>query len=515
MEFTPWQSGSPGPGSDFFYDMTAGYRFIPKEDIQVTKVWGYFDGAHTVSLWNAQTGEKLAAGDVTSYRQWQSAEITPVTVHAGVPYIVAAYIGQGSGVVAGSAPNFPLDYNEITIESTAYGYGDKMPDAFFKSAMLGMVDISIEPKVVRDVRYSLDDASMCEVTLHLNMDPGEVSAFVIEEFYPETWALISAPSGCVADYEENKLECVISEYAFIDTTQRSLRYTLKRPDEVSGGTFEGSWTSIQPPLQGSIMQENIPAALVAPAEGTIISENEAVFSWHSGSNVASIYMIAGLVKDDRIDSYIYQGYQMSESSRTVTIPLYGQPVRVLLISKFYDGFSRFQEQTFETGYPVSRPAEITLPAEGAILESPTITFEWDSGVGAQGYYLSVGTSIASQDLGGGEQDDTSATLSNIPMNGEMVYVRLWSRLRSGWEYRDYVYETKHLPFCHVTDCDADGDVDSDDASTVIAYFGDDTCGEENSWCEYADADRDGDVDLDDVSSLISSFGTSTGPCIRP
>jgi hypothetical protein len=88
----------------------------------------------------------------------------------------------------------------------------------------------------------------------------------------------------------------------------------------------------------------------------------------------------------------------------------------------------------------SAKARMTSPANGSTFNSSTVTFNWDSGLGVNEYFLYVGNSQGGSDIYGASQGlARSRTVSNLPTDGRRIYVRLWSRFNSVWDYNDYVY----------------------------------------------------------------------------
>ncbi len=89
------------------------------------------------------------------------------------------------------------------------------------------------------------------------------------------------------------------------------------------------------------------------------------------------------------------------------------------------------------------PATATMisPAAGSVLPTPTQTFTWTTFPGAIQYYMIVGTTQGGANLfGSAVSTATSATVSNLPMDGSTIYVRLATRLaNSTWVYLDYTY----------------------------------------------------------------------------
>jgi uncharacterized protein YkwD len=93
-----------------------------------------------------------------------------------------------------------------------------------------------------------------------------------------------------------------------------------------------------------------------------------------------------------------------------------------------------------TSTPALTKASITSPAPGSTLPGSSATFSWNSGSGAQEYFLYVGTSAGANNIVGKSTGlGRSLAVSNLPTNGSTVYVRLWTRFSSGWGYTDYTY----------------------------------------------------------------------------
>jgi hypothetical protein len=87
---------------------------------------------------------------------------------------------------------------------------------------------------------------------------------------------------------------------------------------------------------------------------------------------------------------------------------------------------------------------ITSPSPGSILTSASTTFTWNPGpAGTTGYGLNVGTTgVGSADLVNIAPlplSPTSVTV-NLPTNGTLIYVRLWTILNgSTYLPNDYTY----------------------------------------------------------------------------
>jgi hypothetical protein len=100
---------------------------------------------------------------------------------------------------------------------------------------------------------------------------------------------------------------------------------------------------------------------------------------------------------------------------------------------------RYVDYTYIAAIPVS--AALISPANGATLPGSTVTFHWSAGVGVSQYRFSVskiapgGTDLDNIDTG----SQTTSTLTNLPLDGSTIYVRLSSLLGSNWQYVDYSF----------------------------------------------------------------------------
>jgi hypothetical protein len=84
---------------------------------------------------------------------------------------------------------------------------------------------------------------------------------------------------------------------------------------------------------------------------------------------------------------------------------------------------------------------LTSPAPSTMLPGPTATFTWSAAYSASYYELYVGsTGIGANNLySSGPQTGNSLTVSNLPTNGETIYVRLLTNFSGVWKYADYTY----------------------------------------------------------------------------
>ncbi|HEY1987714.1 MAG TPA: choice-of-anchor D domain-containing protein [Terracidiphilus sp.] len=90
---------------------------------------------------------------------------------------------------------------------------------------------------------------------------------------------------------------------------------------------------------------------------------------------------------------------------------------------------------------VPRSPVITSPVQGSLLSSSTVTFQWTAYPGVTNISLYVGTMQGVANLLNfySTNGATSATATNIPLNGETIYVRLVFNSGKGPQFLDYTY----------------------------------------------------------------------------
>jgi hypothetical protein len=86
-------------------------------------------------------------------------------------------------------------------------------------------------------------------------------------------------------------------------------------------------------------------------------------------------------------------------------------------------------------------ATMISPAPYSALSSQSVTFNWNPGVAATQYMLTVGNAPGQTTYSGATLDaaTTSLTVNGLPADGSAVYVRLSSNINGSWQYLDYTY----------------------------------------------------------------------------
>ena len=81
------------------------------------------------------------------------------------------------------------------------------------------------------------------------------------------------------------------------------------------------------------------------------------------------------------------------------------------------------------------------PSINTILNSSTVLFRWDANVNVSEYKLVVGTSQGSGDIFDQNLGTvTSAEVSEIPINGESIFVQLKYLIDGQWYFQEYTFK---------------------------------------------------------------------------
>lgn len=83
---------------------------------------------------------------------------------------------------------------------------------------------------------------------------------------------------------------------------------------------------------------------------------------------------------------------------------------------------------------------ISSPSNGSKLTNERQTFAWNAVNGASEYWIHLGTTTGDYDLYGGSMGtNTSVTFEGLPTDGSKLYVRLFSKVSTGWIFSDSIF----------------------------------------------------------------------------
>jgi hypothetical protein len=177
--------------------------------------------------------------------------------------------------------------------------------------------------------------------------------------------------------------------------------------------------------------------ITSPAPGSTLPSSSATFQWSSGTEVTDyfLYVGSGVGAND-----IYNTNASLNLSATVSgLPTNGMTLYVRLWWLTAAGWQSGDYTYTAPGITTAFPAMIS-PVPGSTLPSSSATFQWSSGTGVTKYFLYVGSIVgASNVYSRNESFNLSDTVTNLPVNGMTLYVRLWWLTAAGWQSGDYTY----------------------------------------------------------------------------
>ncbi|HEX4134625.1 MAG TPA: M23 family metallopeptidase [Bryobacteraceae bacterium] len=183
------------------------------------------------------------------------------------------------------------------------------------------------------------------------------------------------------------------------------------------------------------------SVMTSPVQGSTLSGAAVTFQW-TASGAIEYFLYVGSNGTESED--IYGQNQGTSTSFTLNgLPTDGRTLYVTLWSHLSDGWhpNNYTYTTARIG-TVPVPASMTFPASGSTLSGSSEAFQWNTGTSIQGYYLYVGNSAGAQDIYSQTQGtNLSGTVANLPTDGRMLYVTLWSYTTSdNWLPENYTYK---------------------------------------------------------------------------
>jgi len=186
------------------------------------------------------------------------------------------------------------------------------------------------------------------------------------------------------------------------------------------------------------------AQLLSPAPGSVLTSNSQTFNWTQGVGVGVAVTGYVLYIGSQPNKYDidYESPKMGTSASVTNIPLNGGTIYATLWTQV-NGVWQPNSYTYSTVAPV--PATMSSPAQGSTLAGSSQVFTWNSAVGSSGYVVWVGTTKGGHDLDDLSTTNSNISISNLPTNGEPVYVRLQTKINGTWQFNDYSYVASGVP----------------------------------------------------------------------
>jgi kumamolisin len=179
------------------------------------------------------------------------------------------------------------------------------------------------------------------------------------------------------------------------------------------------------------------ATMISPVSGSTLGSGTVTFYWTAATgNVTSYSLWVGTSPG----TSNLGGFTIpSGLSQIVNLPTNGATVYVRLFTVI-NGTTTLYNDYIYTEASGSAATMIT-PTPGSTLTSATTTFTWAAATGnVTSYFLWVGTSPATSNLGGFTIPSGLSQIVNLPTNGATIYVRLWTQINGATMlYNDYTY----------------------------------------------------------------------------
>jgi hypothetical protein len=165
--------------------------------------------------------------------------------------------------------------------------------------------------------------------------------------------------------------------------------------------------------------------------------------WSAGTG-ASAYRIDVGTTQGQID--IFSANVGTVTNWTVSgLPATGITIYVRLWTLFTGTLNWQYNDYVYTASTAQAKAVLVTPVPGSTLTGSSVSFNWTTVTAATGYWLDVGTALGVGDLcASGVIVARAYTCPAVPINGSIVYIRLWTQLSSGWQRNDYTYVAANL-----------------------------------------------------------------------
>ena len=178
------------------------------------------------------------------------------------------------------------------------------------------------------------------------------------------------------------------------------------------------------------------AAMMSPTPGSVLNASSVTLTWTPGTGAVSYWLEVGTAPGSR--NLFGQSVGLTTSTLVSRLPLTSGTIYVRLWTQLAAGWY-FTDYTYTT---VNAVAAITSPTPGALLVVSNVTFTWNAVSGATQYRLEIGSAPNDANLFFTHSTGTSTSFTaSVPMNGNPIYVRLWTLFGGIWRYADYTYQT--------------------------------------------------------------------------
>jgi uncharacterized repeat protein (TIGR01451 family) len=171
------------------------------------------------------------------------------------------------------------------------------------------------------------------------------------------------------------------------------------------------------------------ATMISPSLGSRFASTSQAFSWTTAAGATQYWLDVGTT----LGQGDIHGAATTATSATVPgIPCGGQTIYVQLFTFLNGAWLAPNRYTYTACNTTVATAQMTSPTQGSTFTSSTQAFSWTTATSATQYWLDVGTTLGQGNIHGAATTATSATVANIPCNGQTIFVQLFTFQNGAW-----------------------------------------------------------------------------------
>ncbi len=185
--------------------------------------------------------------------------------------------------------------------------------------------------------------------------------------------------------------------------------------------------------------DNRVSDLLSPGAGSTFSSNEQTFQWEDIA--ADEYRIRVGTTAGGKDIREIVGNSSFLQATITNLPIDGSTVYVTILAKKYNLYQESPYYSFTAHSDNNSVSSLLLPVPGTTLIGNAVTFTWED-VSADMHSILVGTTLGGRDIHAANVGGLERAVSNLPIDGSTVYVRLLTFKYGVWRSQDFQY-TSH------------------------------------------------------------------------
>jgi hypothetical protein len=168
------------------------------------------------------------------------------------------------------------------------------------------------------------------------------------------------------------------------------------------------------------------AVISSPVPGTTLSSTSVGFVWNPYSGADQYWLDVGSTVGG---SDIARGATTETFQRVNGLPCDGRTVYAQFFTHISGAWQPPQRYTYTA--PSGCIALLNSPTPGTVLPT-AVLFSWNSALGADQYWLDVGSAVGTGDIWRGALVATAQAVTDIPCDGRTVYAQLYTRNNGTW-----------------------------------------------------------------------------------